>query len=77
VIGQQVRRDGSTAGDVARRGQPLITDSFQYAIEEFTDVGESSIVMPLIADSRVLGVIAVARHPQQSLFGNDQGSGLP
>ena len=72
VIGRQVPMDGSTTGGVARRGLPLITDSFQYPIEGFTDVGErSAIVMPLIADGAVLGVIAVARHPQQPPFGND------
>ena len=72
VIGRQVPMDGSTTGGVARRGLPLITDSFQYPIEGFTDVGErSAIVMPLIADARVLGVIAVARHPRQPPFGND------
>jgi serine phosphatase RsbU (regulator of sigma subunit)/anti-sigma regulatory factor (Ser/Thr protein kinase) len=72
VIGRQVPMDGSTTGGVARRGLPLITDSFQYPIEGFTDVGErSAIVMPLIADERVLGVIAVARQPQQPAFGND------
>jgi GAF domain-containing protein/anti-sigma regulatory factor (Ser/Thr protein kinase) len=72
VIGRQVPMDGSTTGGVARRGLPLITDSFQYPIEGFTDVGErSAIVMPLIADDAVLGVIAVARDPQQPPFGND------
>ncbi len=72
VIGRQVPMDGSTTGGVARRGLPLITDSFAYPIEGFTDVGErSAIVMPLIADGRVLGVIAVARHPQQPPFGDD------
>ncbi|OBH04205.1 MULTISPECIES: SpoIIE family protein phosphatase [unclassified Mycobacterium] len=72
VIGRQVPMKGSTTGGVARRGLPLITESFQYPIEGFTDVGErSAIVMPLIADERVLGVIAVARHPQQPPFGND------
>jgi serine phosphatase RsbU (regulator of sigma subunit)/GAF domain-containing protein/anti-sigma regulatory factor (Ser/Thr protein kinase) len=72
VIGQQVPMDGSTTGGVARRGQPLITDSFQYPIEGFTDVGErSAIVMPLTADDRVLGVIAVARRPLQPPFDND------
>ena len=51
---------------------PLITDSFQYPIEGFTDVGErSAIVMPLIADEAVLGVIAVARRPRQPPFGSD------
>lgn len=69
VIGRQVPMDGSTTGSVARRGLPLITDSFQYPIEGFTDVGErSAIVMPLIADDAVLGVIAVARRPQQAAF---------
>ncbi len=72
VIGRQVPMDGSTTGGVARRGLPLITDSFQYPIEGFTDVGErSAIVMPLIADGAVLGVIAVARDPQRAAFGND------
>jgi len=72
VIGRQVPMDGSTTGGVARRGLPLITDSFQYPIEGFTDVGErSAIVIPLIADGRVLGVIAVARRPQQPAFGSD------
>ncbi len=72
VIGRQVPMGGSTTGGVARRGIPLITDSFQYPIEGFTDVGErSAIVMPLIADDAVLGVIAVARNPQQPPFGND------
>lgn len=72
VIGQQVPMDGSTTGGVARRGIPLITDSFQYPIEGFTDVGERpAIVIPLIADEAVLGVIAVARNPQQPPFGTD------
>jgi GAF domain-containing protein len=72
VIGQQVPMAGSTTGGVARRGLPLITDSFAYPIEGFTDVGErSAIVMPLTADDSVLGVMAVARHPQQQPFGED------
>ncbi|HEY9303811.1 MAG TPA: SpoIIE family protein phosphatase, partial [Mycobacterium sp.] len=72
VIGQQVPMDASTTGGVARRGIPLITDSFQYPIAGFTDVGERpAIVMPLIADDAVLGVIAVARNPQQPAFGSD------
>ena len=71
VIGQQVPMDGSTTGGVARRGLPLITDSFQYPIEGFTDVGErSAIVIPLVADDVVLGVIAVARDPHPP-FGDD------
>jgi serine phosphatase RsbU (regulator of sigma subunit)/anti-sigma regulatory factor (Ser/Thr protein kinase)/transcriptional regulator with GAF, ATPase, and Fis domain len=72
VIGREVPIEGSTTGGVARRGLPLITDSFQYPIEGFTDVGErSAVVIPLIADDTVLGVIAVARHPRQPPFGDD------
>ncbi|QLL05726.1 SpoIIE family protein phosphatase [Mycobacterium vicinigordonae] len=72
VIGRQVPMDGSTTGGVARRGLPLITDSFEYPIEGFTDVGSRpAIVMPLVAHDAVLGVIAVARHPQQPAFGAD------
>lgn len=72
VIGRQVPMDGSTTGGVARRGLPLITDSFAYPIEGFTDVGERpAIVMPLIAHDAVLGVIAVARHPHQAQFSSD------
>src|ERR1700758_604511 len=72
VIGQQVPMGASTTGGVARSGIPLITDSFQYPIEGFTDVGErSAIVMPLIADDAVLGVIAIARNPRQPAFGSD------
>lgn len=72
VIGREVPMGSSTTGGVARRGTPLITDSFQYPIEGFTDVGErSAIVMPLIADDSVLGVIAVARRPHQPPFGEN------
>ncbi|MFZ1161671.1 SpoIIE family protein phosphatase [Mycobacterium sp.] len=72
VIGQQVPMDRSTTGGVARSGVPLITDSFQYPIEGFTDVGERpAIVIPLIADEVALGVIAIARNPQQPPFGID------
>lgn len=72
VIGRQVPMDASTTGGVARRGVPVITDSFQYPIEGFTDVGErSAIVMPLTADDTVLGVIAVARRPHQPAFDAD------
>lgn len=72
VIGRQVPMDGSTTGGVARRGLPLITDSFQYPIEGFTDAGERpAIVIPLIADGAVLGVIAVARDPHQPPFGEN------
>lgn len=72
VIGQQIPMDSSTTGGVARRGTPLITNSFQYPIEGFTDVGErSAIVMPLHANGIVLGVIAVARSEHQPSFGDD------
>ena len=72
VIGRQVPMDRSTTGGVALSGIPLITDSFQYPIEGFTDVGERpAIVIPLIADEAPLGVIAVARNPHQPAFSND------
>jgi serine phosphatase RsbU (regulator of sigma subunit)/anti-sigma regulatory factor (Ser/Thr protein kinase) len=72
VIGREVPTDRSTTGGVIRRGVPMITDSFQYPIEGFTDLGErSAIVIPLIADETALGVIAVARNPHQTPFGTD------
>ena len=72
VIGQKVPVDASTTGSVARRGTPLITYSFKYPIEGFTDVGErSAIIMPLRVDDTVLGVIAVARNAQQPAFEDD------
>ena len=72
VIGQRVPVEGSTTGGVVRHGEPLITSSFRYAIEGFTDAGErSAIVMPLRADDTVVGVIAVARAEQQPSFGDD------
>jgi len=72
VIGQRVPLQGSTTGGVVRSGEPVITDSFQYPIEGFTDVGQrSAIVMPLRADDTVVGAIAVARSAQQPPFGDD------
>lgn len=72
AIGQAVPVQGSTMGGAIRRGIPQITNSFLYPIEGFTDVGErSAIVMPLRANDTVLGVIAVARNPQQLPFSND------
>ncbi|MGA9491365.1 MAG: GAF domain-containing protein [Mycobacterium sp.] len=72
VMGQRVPLQGSTTGGVVRRGEPVITDSFQYPIEGFTDVGQrSAIVMPLRADDTVVGAIAVARSAQQPPFGDD------
>ena len=72
VIGQQVPVGGSTTGSVARSGTPVITNSFKYPIEGFTDAGErSAVVMPLRVDDAVLGVIAVARNEQQPAFQED------
>ncbi len=72
VIGQRVPVEGSTTGSVVRSGTPLITDSFRYPIEGFTDVGQrSAIVMPLRADDTVVGAIAVARSERQPPFGDD------
>jgi signal transduction histidine kinase len=72
VIGQQVPVEGSTIGDAVRGDIPVITNSFRYPIEGFTDAGErSAIVMPLRADDTVLGAIAVARSAQQPPFGDN------
>jgi signal transduction histidine kinase len=72
VIGQRVPVEGSTTGGVVRSGKPLITDSFSYPIEGFTDFGQrSAIVMPLRADDTVVGAIAVARSAQWPPFGDD------
>jgi signal transduction histidine kinase len=72
VIGQRVPVEGSTTGGVLRRGTPLITNSFRYPIEGFTDVGQrSAIVMPLRADNTVVGAITVARSAQQPPFSDD------
>jgi signal transduction histidine kinase len=72
VLGRRVPVEGSTTGRVVRSGKPLITDSFSYPIEGFTDVGErSAIVMPLRADDTVIGAIMVARSTQQPMFADD------
>jgi signal transduction histidine kinase len=69
VIGQEVPVDGSTSGQVFRSGNPLITESFRYPIQAFTDVGQRpAIVMPLRADDQVAGVIAIARGADQPPF---------
>jgi signal transduction histidine kinase len=69
VIGQEVPVEGSTTGSVFRSGAPLITESFRYPIQAFTDVGErSAIVMPLRYEQTVIGVIAVARNKDQAPF---------
>jgi len=71
VIGQRIPVDGSTSGAVFRSGNPLITDSMNYPIQAFTDVGQrSAIVMPLRADHEVAGVIAVARGADRPPFDN-------
>jgi len=72
VIGRRIPLEGSTIGDVVRSGEPLITESFRYPIEGFTDVGKrSAIAMPLRADGTAVGAIAVARSEQQPPFGDD------
>jgi signal transduction histidine kinase len=69
VTGQRVPVDGSTSGEVFRSGAPLITESFRYPIQAFTDVGERpAIVIPLRANDTIVGVIAVARSTQQPPF---------
>ncbi|MGA7054431.1 MAG: GAF domain-containing sensor histidine kinase [Mycobacterium sp.] len=69
VIGQRIPVDGSTSGSVFRSGVPLITESLNYPIQAFTDVGRrSAILMPLRAHDEVAGVIAVARSADRAAF---------
>jgi signal transduction histidine kinase len=69
VVGQRVPVDVSTSGAVFRSGQPLITETLQYPIQSFTDVGQRpAIVMPLRARDEVVGVIAIARGADQPPF---------
>ncbi|WP_292988447.1 GAF domain-containing protein [Mycobacterium sp.] len=69
VVGQEVPVDRSTTGQVFRSGAPLITESFRYPIQAFTDAGQrSAIVMPLRYERTVKGVIAVARGRDQAPF---------
>ena len=69
VIGQRIPVDASTSGEVFRSGRPLITESFSYPIQAFTDVGQrSAILMPLRAHDEVAGVIVVARSAEQPAF---------
>jgi GAF domain-containing protein len=69
VLGQQIPVEGSTAGEVFRSGEPLITETFRRPIEAFTDVAErSSLVLPLCANQQSIGVIVVARNAASSPF---------
>lgn len=69
VMGQQIPVDTSTSGSVFRSGEPMITETLQYPIQAFTDVGQrSAIVMPLRAHDDVVGVIAIARSADQPPF---------
>jgi two-component system, NarL family, sensor histidine kinase DevS len=69
VLGQRVPVADSTSGDVFRSGKPLITEALRYPIEAFTDVGQRpAIVMPLCAEDRVVGVIAIARGADHAPF---------
>lgn len=69
VVGQRVPVDASTSGTVFRSGEPLITETLQYPIQAFTDVGQRpAILMPLRARDEVVGVIAIARGSDQPPF---------
>lgn len=69
VLGRRVPVAGSTTGQVFRSGKSLITDSLRYPIQAFTDAGRRpAVVMPLRADDRVAGVIAIARAADQPPF---------
>lgn len=62
LLGQEVPVNGSTAGEVFRSGEPLITDTFRHPIQAFTDVGKRpAIVMLLRSGHQPLGVMMVAR----------------
>jgi hypothetical protein len=66
VIGQEVPVEGSTTGSVFHSGAPLITESFRYPIQAFTDAGErSAIVMPLRYERRVSHRSDCRRPPQR------------
>ncbi len=69
VLGQRIPIDGSTSGAVFRSGEPTITENFGRRIRAFTDVGQRpAIVVPLCAENRTLGVIAVARNASGPRF---------
>lgn len=69
VMGRQVPVEGSTTGEVFRSGQPLITELLRHPIQAFTDVGQRpAIVMPLRAEDRIAGVLAIARAANQPPF---------
>lgn len=69
VIGQRIPVDASTSGGVFRSGEPVITESLNYPIQAFTDVGQrSAILMPLRNQDEVAGVIAVARSADRPPF---------
>ena len=69
VIGQRVPVVRSTTGAVFRSGTPVITESFRYTIQAFTDVGRRpAIVMPLRCQDTVFGVIVVARGADRPPF---------
>lgn len=63
LLGQEVPIKGSTAGEVFRSGEPLITDTFRHPIQASTDVGKRpAIVMLLRSGQQALGVMMVARN---------------
>ena len=69
AIGQRIPIEGSTSGGVFRTGVPVITESFRHPIQVFTDIGQRpAIVMPLSSDDVIIGVIAVARHQDDTPF---------
>jgi signal transduction histidine kinase len=72
VMGQTVPVAGSTPGEAFRSGTPVITASIRYPIAGFTDVAERpAIVVPLRTQTRVLGVMLVARNQHQPAFDSD------
>lgn len=69
LIGQLVPVAQSTTGEVFRSGAAVITETFRHPIQAFTDVGRRpAIVMPLRCQDTVIGVVVVARSPDQPVF---------
>ncbi|MEY8013927.1 GAF domain-containing sensor histidine kinase [Mycobacterium servetii] len=63
ALGQCIPISGSTAGEVFRPGEPLITSSLYCPADAITNLGErSAIVMPLSAEQQTIVVIVLTRN---------------
>lgn len=69
ALGQRVPVMGSTAGEVFRSGEPVITPAVRCAVAAVADMGErSAIVLPLRAEQQTTGVIVLARNAAAPQF---------